>query len=50
MVRGRKWEREREDLISVGLVLYTVHTLKGSTEGVEHTPLLLYGKPANLTM
>lgn len=35
-------ERKRENLISGGLVLYTVHAQQGSTKGAEYTPLLHY--------
>lgn len=34
-------ERKRENLISDGLVLSTVHAQHRSTKGAEHTPLLL---------
>lgn len=34
-------ERKRENLISGGLVLSTVHAQHRSTKGAEYTPLLL---------
>lgn len=36
-------ERGRENLISGGLVLYTVHAQYGSIKGVDYTSLLHYG-------